>query len=232
MLPRVAGLPNTYHDWAMVSGVSNVSPGARMLFVDKTLNLSPVSLRVRASDTIFEFMKTTGTSGPSIEEVNLGSGLDSSQAGYWDNLYVKNITLGNGAGPSGNVIGAWADVAFSAGNFTAGGAQTWTLTSGDQTSFAYSVSGNSMTVGFLLDTTTVGGTPDVELRIAVPLGFTVAGRSLETTGWGLDNGSVTGIRIRASVGNAYISVFNFAGSNWAASTNATSVHGEITFAIA
>ncbi len=233
MLPRVDGLPNVFHDWAMVSGTSDALPGARMLLVDKTLNLSPVSLRYRNSGTTFEFMKTTGTSGPSIEPVNLGSGFDSAQAGYWDNLYVKSITLGNTAGPTGGTIGTWIDVPFSAGNFTAGGAQTWTVASGDQAQYQYMLMGNTMMMNFIINTTTVGGTPDAALRLAIPGGFTVAsGKAFTNPGYALDNGVVDPLRITALSGTAYLTLLRQSGLNWSASTDNTYVQGQISFAIA
>lgn len=231
LMPRVAGLPNDFHDWAILSGSTNASPGARLLFADRTLNQSPISLRYRNAGTTWEFMKTTGTSGPSIEPVNLGSDFDSSQAGYWDNLYVKSITLGNGAGPQGFGIGTWNDVPFSAGNFTASGAQTWTVGNADQETYAYMIVGNTMTIAFYLNSTSVGGTPDPELRIAIPGGFTSA-RNIATTGYAADNGVVTTIRLIALASFAYLSINRLDGANWSASTNNTGIFGEITFSIA
>ncbi len=225
-------LTNVYHDWSMVSGDTNAAPGARMLIGDVTRLVSPISLRWRnTGNGIYEWMKTTGTSGPTLEQVNLGSGLDSSQAGYWDNLYVKSITLGNTVGPQGFGIGTWNDVPFSAGNFTAGGSQTWTVGNADQETYAYMIVGNTMTIAFYLNSTSVGGTPDPELRIAIPGGFT-SGRNMSTTGWAGDNGVVTTIRFSALAGFAYLNINRLDGANWTASTNNTGLFGEITFAIA
>lgn len=225
----LAQAASVYNDWAIVSG-QGASSEPSLIVGDLTTGIDPLAVRYRSGVPAYELMKKVGGAGPTTELVTLGSGLDSSLQGYFDEAYTKRLSMQTLAN-SHAFAGEWSDVAFSAGNFTAGGAQTWTLTSGDQTSYAYTLIGHTMTLAVALDTTSVGGTPNPELRIAVPLGLTVAGRSIINTFWGIDNGVVTVGRLVAGVGNAYISVFNQAGANWTASANNTAVQGQITFSI-
>lgn len=125
----------------------------------------------------------------------------------------------------------WADVTFSAGNFTASTGD-WTLTSPDQVTWCYQLDGNRMTASFELDSTTVSATP-TELRIAIPLGRVSARRMSAPLASALDNSTaVDSGRAEVAAGGTYISIFkNSAGTAWAAATNATSVRGQITFMV-
>lgn len=121
---------------------------------------------------------------------------------------------------------AWSAVTFAAGNFTAGGAQTWTLASGDQDTFRYVECGKTMTTSVVLVTTSVGGTPNPELRIAIPNGRTAQSTSGGTFS-GLNNSVAFVGTWQATSGNAYISLYvdsSFA-TNWTAATNTTQVRG-------
>lgn len=69
--------------------------------------------------------------------------------------------------------GAWTDVTFAAGNFTAS-AGTWTLTSGDQILFRYMIIDKSLWMNFELRTTSTSAGMTTELRIALPQSLTVA----------------------------------------------------------
>lgn len=121
---------------------------------------------------------------------------------------------------------------FSAGNFTASGSMTWTVASGDVNTFKYVVVGKTMTVWFQLDTTTVGGTPDTELRIAVPGSATVGGGNYHGTFIYSDNGGAyTAGRWAAQSGGTIIRLIKLPTANWTAATNTTQVFGSCTFEI-
>ena len=85
--------------------------------------------------------------------------------------------------------GAWSSVAFNAANFTGNGSMTWTVASGDQSTYAYVEIGKTMIVSFDILTTTVGGTPNPLLMIAIPNGRT-AQKNINTSFHYSDNGSV------------------------------------------
>jgi hypothetical protein len=123
-------------------------------------------------------------------------------------------------------------VPWVAGNFTGSGAMTWTVEVGDQGDFHYSVVGKTMTMWFYLSTTTVGGTPDTVLYILIPGGFipAITTKALIEV---LDNSSAKTGSAVAAIGVNRIAVYNAVsgGTNWTASTNATAVRGQITFAV-
>lgn len=154
------------------------------------------------------------------------------------------ITDDDGSGTTGTILDdalfdsirdyigtAWTAVAFSAGNFTANVLGTWTVASGDQAAFQYVEIGKTMVVSVKINTSTVGGTPDSELRITVPNGRTIAGyaegpfvrQQAGTMAMGvwLANGGDTFIRLRVDL----------SGTVWSSSTDATFVSGTFVFEI-
>jgi hypothetical protein len=142
--------------------------------------------------------------------------------------------------PTGGVLAGtvpWTDVAFSAGNFTGSGSMTWTVESGDQDIFQYTITGDVMTVSFDIATTTVGGTLDTQLEIAIPGGVTVAtptgGGSWIQTCWRIDNTTEAATVCSVDSAGTQINVFHSDNTTttWAASTNASRVAGVITFQI-
>ena len=155
----------------------------------------------------------------------------ASAANTWSRLSPgsNGQVLTMGASVPGWQGGAWTTPAYSAGDYTANGAMTWTVGSGDVTTFKYIVLGKTMTISFLLNTTTIGGTPNSELRIAIPASK-LPSASFDTAFGFYDNGTTgTGI-LRAGTGNAYLSLFkNLAAPNLTASTDNTDLSGQITF---
>lgn len=119
---------------------------------------------------------------------------------------------------------------FNAADFTANGAMTWTVASGDVGDYSYSLKGKEMTVKWYLNTTTVGGTPNNELRIAIPASR-VAASPAANVHYYVDNGTRgTGLAQVATAGTT-IALFILAATNWAAATNTTYTFGQITFEI-
>jgi hypothetical protein len=232
-----AATPTAFHDWGLASGNTNVAPGARMLISDLTTLISPVSLRYRSSATTYEWMKTTGSEGPTTEQVTLGSGFDSSQQGYWDAAYIKSLSLATGSG-SAEVAGKWNDVAYNTANYSGSGSLTWTPTgSGDQVSYAYMVLGNTMWLTFEVQGN-LGGSDSSELRLAVPGGYTITGRRFGAScAWAVDNNDSTLpiAPIQAEPGHQYISIQKIVSgalANWIAGGNLAYVNGQIAFSIA
>jgi hypothetical protein len=82
----------------------------------------------------------------------------------------------------------------------------------------------------VLTTTTVGGTASTGLRVALPAGLTLVGASRGVS-WHNDNGTegFGGYVVNAS----YVEFFTpNTATNWALSTNNTSIYASITFEIA
>lgn len=124
----------------------------------------------------------------------------------------------------------WTNVAYAAGNFTGSGAQTWTVESGDQTTFAYTILGKNMTVAFTLITTSVGGTPSINLQITIPASK-LSARSAYDTVYISDNATRSIAVAEVGAGGSLIYIQKNDASNFTASTNATVVRGTVTFEI-
>jgi hypothetical protein len=126
--------------------------------------------------------------------------------------------------------GAWVTPTFAAGNFTASGSMTWTLAAGDVGTYAYVLEGKTMTVAFVLNTTTVGGTPSTGLRIAIPAGA-VSAKPMYNPVLIIDN-NVRGTGYAAvSAAGTVIEITRTDAANWTASTDLTYVFGEIRFEV-
>lgn len=126
---------------------------------------------------------------------------------------------------------AWVTPSFSAGNFTANNSMTWTVGSGDVATYAYTIQGKTMTVAFGLNTTSVGGTPSTELRIAIPAGKT-ATKVIVNAVMALDNGAIVNDAYAITpAGGTYIAIGKYTGANWSAATDSTYIGGQITFEI-
>lgn len=122
-------------------------------------------------------------------------------------------------------MGEWTSVAFSAGNFTGNASMTWTVASGDQTTFAYMEIGKTMFFSVELSGTTVGGTPDTELRIAIPNSRTAAkqmGGSFDA----IDNGVSRAGRWHTNAAGTIIVLKRADTAAWTAATDATNISVE------
>lgn len=121
-------------------------------------------------------------------------------------------------------MGTWQSVPYNSGNFTASGSMTWTVTSGQVTAFTYTVIGKTLWVNLGISTSSVGGTPDKQLFVAVPGGFTVTAQTVVQCRL-YDNGTFQpeGIAFSAAAdGNIHIRIGQGV-SNFSLSTNNTPV---------
>lgn len=130
-------------------------------------------------------------------------------------------------------FGEWIAPSFSAGDFTGSGAMTWTVRSSDVGTFTYTLVGLTMTVAFQVNTSSVGGVADVNLRIKIPGGFTAASTMWQACSVN-DNGAGFAVAMAQVVsGGTQIVIWKDATltGNWAASVHLTQVQGTITFAV-
>ena len=133
--------------------------------------------------------------------------------------------------------GAWITPTFAAGNFTGGGSMTWTVDSGDVVMVKYRLSGKTLAVSFVITTTSVGGTPTVDLRINNGAwgGFSVAGAQYllpliyKDAGGALTNGFMQAGS--ALGGSTWIGCYKAAAAVWSAATNTTDVYGTMSFEV-
>jgi len=127
--------------------------------------------------------------------------------------------------------GAWITPTFAAGNFTGLSAMTWTVGSGDVTTYASKLDGRRLTVAWSIDLTTVGGTPSSALQIAIPGGFTSTKTMANAITVNDNNGGFLFGFAQAAAAAVVISVFRSALATWSASTDLTSVRGELAFEV-
>lgn len=124
----------------------------------------------------------------------------------------------------------WIDVTYAAGTFTTD-AGTWTVGSSDQTTLAYHLDGNKLTVSFDLRTTSVATSP-TQLRIALPQSKIVA-RTMQNTIKAADAGAEISTAYAEVVpGETFIRIYkNLASGAWSNATDTTRVTGQITFMV-
>ncbi len=111
--------------------------------------------------------------------------------------------------------------ALASGNFTAS-AGNWTVDSGDQVYFAYSVIGKNMNLWMFVKQTSVSATP-VQLFLAMPAGLTAAGQVLFPI-VANDNGTALSTAFGFTTASSNQLAFQTAvvsPANWSTSTNNT-----------
>lgn len=127
--------------------------------------------------------------------------------------------------------GVWTSVTYASGNFTASGSMTWTVEEADVSNFQYMIIGKTMWVNFWLALTSVGGTLSDTLKIKIPANKVSANAIIVRVGFLNDNGTVREGRVQANAGSTTLDINLHLGGNFAASTNATYVVGQIFFEI-
>jgi hypothetical protein len=128
--------------------------------------------------------------------------------------------------------GAWITPAFNAGDYTAIGSMTWTVGSGDVSACAYYLKGRMLTLSFIINTSTVGGTVNTELRRTIPGGFTCQTNC--TGAFRVQPGNnVWGMSWWLAIsGTNYISFWATpAAANWTAASNNIYVQGIVTIEV-
>lgn len=115
------------------------------------------------------------------------------------------------------------DIAFSAGNFTGLSGMTWTVASGDvEFQWAYR-SGDRTLVAVGVITSTIGGTPSPNLRVAFP-GFSWLRIPFTSrVGRSVDNGTPILAGVSGVLHTNQVGIFTYLGTNWTASTDNTLV---------
>ena len=221
--------------WAIQNDIIFGSSDSRLVFkssrdaVDWAMALHPGPLNLPAN-TYYLIPSVGGT-------LNLGA--SSSEVGVTsliNRIRATEIHSTNGYYERGRSVaaGEWTNVAFNAANFTANGAMTWTVASGDQSTYAYSTIGTTMHLKVQVLTSSIGGTPSTALRIAIPGGFT---STRSWTGVGLtikDSGSSAVHEVclvNATAGNNFIELYLLGAPNWPATTNTTNVYVDVEFEV-
>lgn len=203
-------------------------------FLDRnTGSESPFGIKYRNASNAYH-VKPHPTTNATIP-CYLGDPNDSFSAGRWAGAYLQSCDSGAGYFERSRTtaMGEWTSVSFNAANFSAS-TGNWTLQSGDQVTFAYTLVGKTMTVVFEFDGTDTSAVA-LTLGVAIPGGFTAAKRTrsiIQT----IDNGGAA--QAGVAFVNAAGTVINFqstvAGGGWANTgglANNTYVRGQITFEV-
>lgn len=122
--------------------------------------------------SIGDFNPSGGTA--SYNYNNTSANIVLGAAGYGIFIDSQNINIARGIlDRFGNGVyqpyGQWQSISFSAGNFSANGTQTWTVSSGNVSLEEYSVIGNTMLLHLEVDGSSIGGAPNTQLNFAMPL---------------------------------------------------------------
>lgn len=177
------------------------------------------------------FVRMTNGSGGAIINNTLNNVTTTVVSADRPGVLVLNNRTSAAAATGPQWAAVWTTPTFSAGNFTANASMTWTVASGDVVTYAYQVIGKMMTVAWYITTSTVGGTPSTELRIAIP-NSAIATKFMATTFIAVDNAAAQEVGLASvTVGSAFIGLSLLDATNWAAATDATAVYGQITFEI-
>jgi hypothetical protein len=125
-------------------------------------------------------------------------------------------------------IGVWTTPTYSAGNFTANGSMTVSVSSGQVGNYSYYINGKMMTILIALEGFTIGGTPNNEIYIAIPASATA--KKITANMCAIYNGAWATGRFDVADSASVIRVTKQDESNW--STGATNyIRGQITFEI-
>jgi hypothetical protein len=126
--------------------------------------------------------------------------------------------------------GAFTTTTYSGGDYTANGAMTWTVGAGDVVTSRWTQNVSTMDFLLNLQTTTVGGTPNTTLQVAIPNGLT-AKSDMSDTCVISDNGTRVVGTMSVATGGTTVNIQRLDRANFAASTNNTDVQGSITFEV-
>jgi hypothetical protein len=149
--------------------------------------------------------------------------------------YLDNATMAVGLGyvehQRGFNMGDRQDVTFAAGNFTANGSMTWTVSGGNVTTFSWSIIGHTLTVWWDIAGSTIGGSLNTTLQILIPNGY-VASKAVGTTCLVTNNGTnATGFASVGASGTVIQIIPSPTGGNWSASSANAGTEGTLTFPI-
>lgn len=220
-IPTGTGVLATYHNNATLKTIQGMVAGIHgQLWVHYSKGAGQVDFaHLHASGTALGKCKNFATSGNT--PLAAGSGVAIYQ--YDATAGVTQWKLVT------HEQGAWITPTFAAGNFTGNGSMTWTVDSGDVITMRYMLRGRTLTVGFVLNTTTVGGTPNTTLNIGNGQwgGFTAASFIYTPVALLADNGIAASARFTPSSTVLLVQRADLA--NFTASTNNTSLYGETVF---
>jgi len=179
------------------------------------------------------FLHRSGLSVAANQLNNVATvGLTSLAGGSGSATYIYDATPGVAVWRLyAHEQGAALTPPFAAGNFFAGGTQTWTVDAGDVVAYASYLKGRLLTLNWDILTSSVGGVPHANLILALPFNHVVHQVLLLPAGVVVDNGGarLTGL-VQATTGQLALILYkDLTGATvYTASVNATALSGSIT----
>jgi hypothetical protein len=199
-------------------GVPVLGPGGRNIVDD------PPSMGVEADVTLVG-QSTDRDFLPSVDaQRNLGSlaGVGQPLQRRWKNVIVSNTLYGKSLWVEDRIyeklnraagLGYWTAVPFNAANYSADPPLTWTVASGNQFRYAYTLIGKTMWLAVIIGgSTTAGGASGNGLRVTIPGGFLPAGNAT-VIGSGLNASASTLIVCGVVTGRSYVQVLPYPTTN-------------------
>jgi hypothetical protein len=119
-------------------------------------------------------------------------------------------------------LGHWVDLPQSQSSFTAN-TGTWSITGATIYTYAYTAIGKTLLVALVVNSTSVSGSP-VELRLALPAGFTCASNIPTYPIINEAGVFATGSSVQGTAGAGYLSIYKAAAAAFTTTTNATNIY--------
>ncbi len=220
---RVYDTDETTIRYEIVNGGGGTLRQLRIL--DRVRQVTPLELGWESSNG---YWWGPGKDTVIIDNVSLGSPFYGSGRGQWTAAYTRN---GYFERQRSVALGEWTAVAHAAGNFTAS-AGSWTVDSGDQSLYRYTLVGKTMTLAWAIINTDVSAAS--VLHLAIPDGFTAAA-TIDGTYLARDaGGAAVFATCRTVSGQGYIELFPTPGTGgtWTiTAADNTTVVGHHTFEV-
>lgn len=158
------------------------------------------------------------------------------------------ITDDDGSGTTGDVADAafmtglydaidvsvnadWVIPTFNAAHFS-GGSGTWTVDAGDVGGLSWRRLGNTVSVTFALNTTSIAGaTNALQIGNGQWGGGTIAKLAYNSLAWLANAGTLYAGYVYAGAGNTFLGLVRADTGNFTAGANSTYVFGQITFEV-
>ncbi len=179
--------------------------------------VTPLQIRETAGDYFIQ----PGQDSTVGRNINLGSPI----GGVFDKAYLFQVySQGRSVAE-----GEWTDVAYAAGNFTAS-AGTWTVSSGNQAVYKYTLVGRKMTLAWIINSSSCSNAAN--MRLAIPGGFTpVTGQHCNIFSLSAGGARVSALAILTAA-VAYVDIYATADAgNFAISASNLFTSGTITFQV-
>lgn len=221
---------------------TQAAPQAQKMFLSVTGTLTsnatieiPVSVTSGRNRSFAVKNATSGAYTLTVKAVG-GTGVTVTQGNTVILLYngtdiqyaAPQIVTSTGVIAASALSGAWTAVSFAAGNFTANGSMTWTVDSGDVTRNHYMLLGKTLLWNLFVISTTVGGTLNNQLKVAIPGGYTPQGSNSGAC-WIYDNG--VGVPGLWETSGTTIIIYRADLANFTAATNVTQVRFSAVFEV-